>query len=671
MRGAMEAEEKEVERAQCSRCQEELLPAERYCSSCGQDNRWTPRPQRVFRRIPRGLDVSHFQTAADRAATRALAMAAPVQAAVRYYLRRVAEPEYRNQLLANAVRVSATQSPRIHYLARTCEAILDTAPVEVYVYNSPEATAFSFGSGETDVIVITSTLADFVPDDDELLYLLGCQLGHVKADHVVYLTVAKALGTALRGIPALGSALSGAANFLLVPWERTATLTADRAGLLCSQNLVASARAMAKMQLGLGATVSKLRMDEFLDQARDLEREGDWGDTWKKRPALARRIRLLEEYYDSPLWAQVFEGSWDPLAPHFPCFYCAGGGSPSSLHFPLSHLACRACGRNLMIEELPCPTCNAPLPVKEGASLEDLDCPRCEAPYLDRELRDRYRTEYTPEHLGGSHYQTLGVSTSATPAALRRSFRERVEALENRVAGLGRGDPVSQKIGLYAAFKTLIDPQKRRRHNRLLEYRRVLRRELEGLEELPSCTSCGAPLRGSHCALCGWSELPAGEETPGALAGKLRELLGQLARGDQGELLEENQGTFDFAFHRRREAYFFACCPSLDRPGTIRRLIRAADEVEVSSRPGTHNHFYALVEGSLDLALVARLLESARGDGPRVTEKTHREISLRLLRPAPSGLEVLTPGDDGLTSRSHEDLERWLRRELEVSEGPE
>lgn len=650
-------QDKEPTRTLCPQCEQEILLPERFCPNCGRDGLWLPRSLPTFRRTPPGLDVSHFQVEEDRAATRALSVATPVQWAVRYYLRRVAEPEYRNQLLANAVRVTASQSPRLYHLAKHCESILHTAPIEVYVYNSPEATTFSFGSGQTDVIVITSTLADFIPDDDELLFLLGSQLGHVKADHVVYLTVAKALGTALRGIPALGSALSGAANFLLVPWERTATLTADRAGLLCSQNLVASGRAMAKMQLGFGDTVGKLDFEEFLRQARDLEREGDWGDTWKTQPALARRLRLLQEFYLSPQWARIFEGAWDPLSPRFRCFYCSGGGSPSSPSQPLSELTCRACGRDLMVEELPCPRCCAPLPVSAEQSLQDLHCKACDTDYMSPDLEARFRGELAQEALRSSAYRTLGITPTATPAGLRRAFRDRMQGLENRVAGVGGGNPVEEKIHLYAAFKTLIDPRRRRQHDLRLEFEQWLGEHAPSELDRPRCGSCEAPRRGPICGLCGWKEASTGEGTPGAWFGRFQEVLQSFARADEGELLTENGGTFDLAFHRGRRALFFSRRKDLDRPGSLRNLLRAASETLTLARPGTQARFFALVEGHLDEPLLLRLL----ADLPRA-------LQLRLLVPSHGGkgFQVLEPANRELRRQHFEDPQLWLREELEL-----
>lgn len=652
----------------CPRCNAVLLPPERYCPGCGADALWVATPEPTMRRIPRGLDVSHFQDQADRAATRALAVAAPVQALVRYYLRRVAEPEYRNQLLGNALRVTASQAPRVHRLARYCERILHTAPVEVYVSTSADVSAFTFGSGNTDVIVLTTALVDFVPDDDELLFLIGRQLGHVKADHVVYMTVAKAMGTALRGIPALGGALSSAVGFLMVPWERTAALTADRAGLLCCQDLVAAARAILKTTLGFTNTINSMNIAEFLDQARELERSGDWGDTWKSTPALGRRVRNLEDFRQAPSWDRIFEASWDPLAPRFPCYFCPGAGVPPDLLRPLSSLRCQDCGRDLKIDEVPCPGCCDAIPVKPGQGLADLTCPTCERPFLPKEQRHLFRGALPDALVARSHYRVLGVHPSAPASGIRKAFREQVAPLEDRVAGVGGGDPVQEKIRLYAAFKALIDPKSRSQHDQMLEHGRLLSAVLEErsggpkLEELPRCRHCDGSLRGPVCGLCG-TRVEASGVSSGALLDDLSEQLRLLAKGGSGEFLTDPRASFDCAFHLGRRSLFFRRCQDLDRPGTIRQLLRSAADLAAASRPAALPAFYGVCEGRLDPDLFWQLVK----DQPVPRGGRTHQVAL-LARDEERGILCLRAQPEGLAREHSPTPQSWIHRELGLEE---
>ncbi len=639
----------------CSRCDGSLLSSERFCPACGLDHRWVERPERVLRRVPRGLSVQHFQVAADRSATRALAAAAPVQALVRYYQRRIAEPEYRSKLLGTAVRASERQWPRLHRLARYCERVLHMAPVEVYVSTSEQSQAFTFGSGETDVIVITSSMLDLHTDDGQLLFLLGQQLGHVKADHVIYLAMARAFGTALKGIPALGASLSSAANFLLVPWQRTAALTADRAGLLCCQDLATAARLVARSVLGYGPSINELQLGEFVAQAHSLRVSGEWGDTWSATPAFARRLHNLEQFRDSPEWDRIFEASWDPASPFFSCYYCPSGGAPQDETTHLDTLQCEDCNRSLHVDEVPCRKCGTPIAVLPGQSLKDLTCKPCDVPFIQEGvLYGRKETKH-PAVRSMSAYEALKVHPSAQPAKLRRSLRKHLEGLKSRVAGVGGEDPVPQKIRVYSAFKRLINPSGRADHDQSLLHAR----ELVALKKLPEppvkCIACTAYTRDEYCGCCGafqgHNELEAS-----SLFTALKDDLKRLAANDRGRIFEDPQGLFPLAFHAPGKSLLFRKCPDLDRPGSIREFLRSPQTLAPALRPSNQSRIYGISDGNVDFELLQRLLQT--------TQSNLEKIPLFILRRGKGNdLEITACTKEGLSKRDLTFYE-WLKEEF-------
>lgn len=651
------------ERTPCPGCRAPLLESDIYCRACGEDARWIPRAGRVVHRIPRALEIEQFQDPGDRAASKALALASPVQAAVRFYLRRVAEPEYRNQLLGSALKASASQFPRVHRLTRFCERILGTPPVEIYLATSAEAAAVSVGKGATNVLVL-STLTVPALTDDELLFFLGSMLGHVKADHVVYLTVAKALTTALKGIPGLGSPLSGMASYALVPWQRQAVLTADRAGLICCQDLAAAASALAKLTFGATPLNTQMKLGEVLAQGDQLTRDGDFGDTWKPAPAFVRRLVALRDFRESPDWARIFEGAWDPAAPRFPCYFCPGGGSPAAPEAPLGELRCDDCDRELLVEEVPCPACHAAIPVEDETPLLGLACPACERGYLAGTRRPHLRLQDPDAIRERSHYRTLGVHPSARPATIRRAFRERMEPLRQAIPRPGEPHPAREKIRIYAAYKTLLDPVLRAGHDRLLDHARELLED-DATPFDRGCTTCRAPLRGAFCGQCGAPTEEAVEPSrPGTFAHRLVEALTALQASGAGDLVTAPRDVFHLAFHRPGRSLFVALLPALVRPGPLRSLLRAAGEVRGAAGWAHAPEFVVAVEGDVDLDLARAIL--ARERDPAV-----RELSFVVLRP------TRDPGEAKVTEVSlaagdaeeppEEALGDWLARRLGVS----
>ena len=140
---------------------------------------------------------------------------------------------------ADNVRVTPRMFPRLHrYLGWGCR-ILDVDEPELYVTMDPTPNAFTYGH-KSPFIVLTSGLIDLL-GDEELSFVVGHELGHIKAGHVLYTVLARniasiisAIGQATLGI---GSLIGQGLVFALHDWYRKSELTADRAGLLCVQNL--------------------------------------------------------------------------------------------------------------------------------------------------------------------------------------------------------------------------------------------------------------------------------------------------------------------------------------------------------------------------------------------------------------------------------------------------
>ena len=196
------------------------------------------RRSRQLKTFP-GLDAVRFQHPQDRQATEALASIPGLDLVVSKVMEYGLERLYYLENIADNVRVTPRMFPRLHrYLGWGCR-ILDIEEPELYVTTDPNPNAYTYGH-TSPFIVLTSGLIDLL-GDEELAFVVGHELGHIKAGHVLYrmlarniATIISALGQATLGI---GSLLGQGLVFALHDWYRKAELTADRAGLLCVQNL--------------------------------------------------------------------------------------------------------------------------------------------------------------------------------------------------------------------------------------------------------------------------------------------------------------------------------------------------------------------------------------------------------------------------------------------------
>lgn len=175
--------------------------------------------------------------------------------------------------MAMSVRCGPSQYPTIHRVTQECARVLDMAEPEVYITSNPFPNAFA-GGVERPYVVIRSSMIETLSDEG-LYHLIGHELGHIKCGHLLYSTVARVLMPLMemlgRRTLGIGDAVSIGLVMAFMEWSRQAEISADRAGLLCTQDFMTSARA----NLGLCAGPSRLQhegdVDAFLDQARTYQ----------------------------------------------------------------------------------------------------------------------------------------------------------------------------------------------------------------------------------------------------------------------------------------------------------------------------------------------------------------------------------------------------------------
>jgi len=151
-----------------------------------------------------GLVASRFQHPQDQAATEALAGIPGLDLLVSKVMEYGLERLYYLENIADNVRVTARMFPRLNrYLGWGCR-ILDIDEPEMYVTLDPNPNAYTYGH-KSPFIVMTSGLIDIL-GDEELSFVIGHELGHIKAGHVLYTVIARniaAIISALLGLPTL------------------------------------------------------------------------------------------------------------------------------------------------------------------------------------------------------------------------------------------------------------------------------------------------------------------------------------------------------------------------------------------------------------------------------------------------------------------------------------
>ncbi len=221
-----------------------------------------------------GLSPQAYEHPDDAAALNALRHTGGVETLVRKVNAWGFERLLRIQTTGSYLRVTPDNFPKLWsiFAAARDRLSLPITP-EFYIKNEEDTNAFTAGV-QKPIIVVNSGAVDHL-EDDELLFVIAHEMGHIKSGHVLYYQIASyipVLGGVFGDLTlGLGNLLSMGLQATLLHWQRTSELTADRAGLLACQDAETAFRALMKMA-GLPHKCShQVNVEDFLAQAREFE----------------------------------------------------------------------------------------------------------------------------------------------------------------------------------------------------------------------------------------------------------------------------------------------------------------------------------------------------------------------------------------------------------------
>jgi len=220
-----------------------------------------------------GLSVDEFRHPLDQRATDALKKVPGLDKLLAKILEVGFERLLYIQNVASNLRVTPKMFPRLHRSLTWATKILDVPEPEMYVVVDPIPNAWTYGHTKP-FISLTTGLVDMLTDE-ELFFVIGHEVGHIKADHVLYGTMARNIAAILELVGNLtlgiGSLLGIGLVFALLEWYRCAELTSDRAALLCVQDLEPARATFMKLAGGTTRLAAEMDRDEFLRQVREYE----------------------------------------------------------------------------------------------------------------------------------------------------------------------------------------------------------------------------------------------------------------------------------------------------------------------------------------------------------------------------------------------------------------
>ncbi len=230
-------------------------------------------PSRRPRTVLAQISPRAWEHVSDRAALNTLRSIPGFDEVVRKIYGFFGERGVRLLFQANAVRVGPTQFPRVHAAFTDVCATMDWEPrPDLFISQTPLVNAGAFGMDRPFIVLNSGALG--LLDDEELHTILGHELGHVISGHALYRTILFIiLEFGFRNLPFLAGIALLPIQIALLEWYRKSELSSDRAGLLASQDPIASMRMF--MKLAGGGKIEEMNLDAFMAQAKEYEEGGD------------------------------------------------------------------------------------------------------------------------------------------------------------------------------------------------------------------------------------------------------------------------------------------------------------------------------------------------------------------------------------------------------------
>lgn len=264
-----------------------------------------------------GLKADQFRHPLDLEATTALKQLPGLDLIVRNLLGPTAEQVFYLDNIASSVLVGPQQLPHLHQLLLEACQILDLEPPQLYIRQHPAPNAYTFAvRGKQPFIVLHTSLVEML-NPEEVQAVIAHELGHLKCDHGVYLTLANLVVLAAGQLPRLGGWIAQGLQAQMLQWVRCAEFTCDRAALLVAQDPQVIVSVLMKLAGGSATLAPQLNVEAFLAQARAYDAVKDQlGEMLKQartagltHPLPVLRAREIDRWASSKTYQSLFQSA--------------------------------------------------------------------------------------------------------------------------------------------------------------------------------------------------------------------------------------------------------------------------------------------------------------------------------------------------------------------------
>lgn len=220
------------------------------------------------------LEPREYEHPFDKKALDALERTKGLDTLVKKFYEYGIERIFQIQYTGSNLKVTPTSFPVIYDIVEeSCEVLNLPLFPKIYIRRGDEIQGLITGV-DTPLIVLTTATLDCLTDE-EIRFVVGRLIGHIKSRHVLYYEIGfllPVLSDLLAGpTMGIGSLITMGLHVALLRWMRMSEYTADRAGLLACQDVSVATSTLAKIAGLPDGLYDSFNVDDFVTQAREFE----------------------------------------------------------------------------------------------------------------------------------------------------------------------------------------------------------------------------------------------------------------------------------------------------------------------------------------------------------------------------------------------------------------
>ena len=190
------------------------------------------------------------------------------------------EESLRPDLVGKNLKVTDKQLPYIHNMVQEMSSILGIKEPEVYIYEGTNYAVYVQGVNRSWIEISAKTVENF--SKNELKFLIGSQLAHIKSKHIYWKILMEQCIKAPKLIDNVyNEGMAGIANerqilemglkVIMYKWSRVAEYSSDACGYLLVGDIEACISAIKKVIFNNDFISNNVNLGEYLKQADLLE----------------------------------------------------------------------------------------------------------------------------------------------------------------------------------------------------------------------------------------------------------------------------------------------------------------------------------------------------------------------------------------------------------------